>query len=319
MMNFNSVIRPIACAIAISCALNATVEAQKDSMPAYQISPSPEVPVSVTFAGKKIDCDRIDMYERLDRELTSFVYGHTNTLITMKRANRYYPVIMPILKRNGVPDDVFYLSAIESYFNIRAYSPAKAAGLWQFIPSTAKQYGLEVNDEIDERYNVEKSTEAACRYLKNGYAKYGDWATVMASYNAGMNRISKELEHQMADSSFDLYLNEETSRYVFRILAMKVVMEHPFKYGFHLTAEQLYQPIECKEVEVSGPVDDWSKWAKSYGITYAQLREVNPWIRAKSLTNKLKKTYKVKIPYSDELYRSKRKFKAYNQQWVSKK
>ena len=179
-MNFNSVIRPIACAIAISCALNATVEAQKDSMPAYQISPSPEVPVSVTFAGKKIDCDRIDMYERLDRELTSFVYGHTNTLITIKRANRYYPVIMPILKRNGVPDDVFYLSAIESYFNIRAYSPAKAAGLWQFIPSTAKQYGLEVNDEIDERYNVEKSTEAACRYLKNGYAKYGDWATVMA-------------------------------------------------------------------------------------------------------------------------------------------
>lgn len=319
MMNFNSVFRPIACAIAISCALNATVEAQKDSMPAYQISPSPEVPVSVTFAGKKIDCDRIDMYERLDRELTSFVYGHTNTLITIKRANRYYPVIMPILKRNGVPDDVFYLSAIESYFNIRAYSPAKAAGLWQFIPSTAKQYGLEVNDEIDERYNVEKSTEAACRYLKNGYAKYGDWATVMASYNAGMNRISKELEHQMADSSFDLYLNEETSRYVFRILAMKVVMEHPFKYGFHLTAEQLYQPIECKEVEVSGPVDDWSKWAKSYGITYAQLREVNPWIRAKSLTNKLKKTYKVKIPYSDELYRSKRKFKAYNQQWVSKK
>ena len=319
MMNFNSVIRPIACEIAISCALNATVEAQKDSMPAYQISPSPEVPVSVTFAGKKIDCDRIDMYERLDRELTSFVYGHTNTLITIKRANRYYPVIMPILKRNGVPDDVFYLSAIESYFNIRAYSPAKAAGLWQFIPSTAKQYGLEVNDEIDERYNVEKSTEAACRYLKNGYAKYGDWATVMASYNAGMNRISKELEHQMADSSFDLYLNEETSRYVFRILAMKVVMEHPFKYGFHLTAEQLYQPIECKEVEVSGPVDDWSKWAKSYGITYAQLREVNPWIRAKSLTNKLKKTYKVKIPYSDELYRSKRKFKAYNQQWVSKK
>ena len=319
MMNFNSVFRPIACAIAISCALNATVEAQKDSMPAYQISPAPEEPVSVTFAGKKIDCDRIDMYERLDRELTSFVYGHTNTLITIKRANRYYPVIMPILKRNGVPDDVFYLSAIESYFNIRAYSPAKAAGLWQFIPSTAKQYGLEVNDEIDERYNVEKSTEAACRYLKNGYAKYGDWATVMASYNAGMNRISKELEHQMADSSFDLYLNEETSRYVFRILAMKVVMEHPFKYGFHLTAEQLYQPIECKEVEVSGPVDDWSKWAKSYGITYAQLREVNPWIRAKSLTNKLKKTYKVKIPYSDELYRSKRKFKAYNQQWVSKK
>ena len=319
MMNFNSVIRPIACAIAISYALNATVEAQKDSMPAYQISPSPEVPVSVTFAGKKIDCDRIDMYERLDRELTSFVYGHTNTLITIKRANRYYPVIMSILKRNGLPDDVFYLSAIESYFNIRAYSPAKAAGLWQFIPSTAKQYGLEVNDEIDERYNVEKSTEAACRYLKNGYAKYGDWATVMASYNAGMNRISKELEHQMANSSFDLYLNEETSRYVFRILAMKVVMEHPFKYGFHLTAEQLYQPIECKEVEVSGPVDDWSKWAKSYGITYAQLREVNPWIRAKSLTNKLKKTYKVKIPYSDELYRSKRKFKAYNQQWVSKK
>ena len=292
--------------------------AERDPVVA-SLTVSPEIPETVPFCGQLVDITRYDRREAFDRELSSFTYFHSTTMLLIKRANRYFPVIEPILKANGIPDDFKYLAVIESSLDPRVTSPARAVGMWQLLEGTARDFGLVITPTVDERCHVAKATEAACRYLKQAYAKYGDWATVMASYNAGMNRISKELEHQMADSSFDLYLNEETSRYVFRILAMKVVMEHPFKYGFHLTAEQLYQPIECKEVEVSGPVDDWSKWAKSYGITYAQLREVNPWIRAKSLTNKLKKTYKVKIPYSDELYRSKRKFKAYNQQWVSKK
>lgn len=144
------------------------------------------------------------MYERFDRELTSLTYTHGNTMLIIKRANRYFPVMAPILKRNGVPLDVLYLACVESSLNPRAYSPAKAAGIWQFIASTAKQYGLEVNDEVDERYDLEKATAAACRYLKKAYEKYGDWPTVFASYNGGMTRISKELEAQGVDNAFDL-------------------------------------------------------------------------------------------------------------------
>ena len=277
---------------------------------------NPEIPQKIKFAGEIVDFDRIDMYERLDRELTSMVYGHSNSLLTIKRANRYAPTIIPILKANGIPSDIFYLAAVESYFNPRAYSPAKAAGIWQFIATTGKQYGLEVNEEVDERYCPEKSTIAACKYLKKAYRKYGNWATVMASYNAGMTRIDKELEQQLQNSSSDLYLNEETSRYVFRIYAMKLIIENPKSYGFMISDHQLYQPIDCQIVEVKGDVPSWSEWAKKHGISYAQLREANPWIRKNILTNKLNKTYKVRIPKKEELYRSKREFKTYNKDWT---
>ena len=163
-------------------------------------------------------------------------------MLTIKRANRYFPVMATILKRNGVPLDVLYLACVESMLNPRAYSPAIAAGIWQFIASTAKQYGLEVNDEVDERYNLEKATAAACRYLKKAYEKYGDWPTVFASYNGGMTRISKELEAQGVENAFDLYLTDETTRYPHRIMAMKAIMENPSAYGFHLSDRQLYQP-----------------------------------------------------------------------------
>lgn len=258
------------------------------------------------------------MAERLDRELTSIVYGHSSTSLVLKRANRYFPIIAPILEKNGVPTDFIYLAAIESSLNVRAYSRANAAGLWQFLAATGKQYGLEVNDEVDERYHPEKSTVAACKYLKAGYKKYGHWATVAASYNAGMGRISGALEKQLVDNSYDLYLNEETSRYVFRFLAMKMVLENPRAYGYNLTASQLYQPIECKEEAVSGSVASWSEWAKERGISYAQLREMNPWIRSTSLTNKAKKTYMVKIPIASSLYRSKRKCTVWNKRWIGK-
>lgn len=277
---------------------------------------NPEIPGSMTFAGKTVNLDDTDMWERLDRELTAMAYTHGNTLLGIKRANKYFPVIAPILKRNGVPDDIIYLAVIESTLNPRALSPAKAGGMWQFMPSTAKEYGLEVNDYVDERYDIEKATEAACRYLKNAYAKYGNWESVAASYNGGLARITNELAAQQVDSAYDLYLADETMRYMFRLLAMKMIMENPQKYGFRLTADQLYQPLEYKVVEVSAPVDDWAAWAKGQGIDYQTLRDNNPWIRAKSLPNKTGKTYRVNIPTKESMSRSKQKKTVYNPAWV---
>ena len=224
----------------------------------------------------------------------------------------------PILRANGVPEDLLYLACIESSLNPRAYSGAKAAGFWQFIASAAKEYGLEVNDEVDERYNIEKATAAACRYLKKAYSKYGDWPSAMASYNGGMARVSRELDAQDVDTSLDLYLTEETTRYPYRVMAMKTVMENPPKYGFRLRDDQLYQPEKYKTVEVSGPVDDWAAWAKAQGINYSILREANPWIRAKKLTNKTGKTYKVRIPEAKSLSRKNAGTTTYNQAWTIK-
>ena len=277
---------------------------------------SPVIPSSVTFAGNRIDLDRIDMYERLDRELTAMTYTHGNTLLLFKRANRYFPEIIPILKKNGVPEDIIYLACIESTLNPRAYSGAKAAGLWQFIASTAKQYGLEVNEFVDERYNTEKATAAACRYLKDAYKKYGNWESVAASYNGGMARITKELASQNASTAYDLYLVDETSRYMFRLLAMKLIMENPREYGFIIQSDQLYQPVRTETVEVNGPVEDWPTWAQKHGINFMILREYNPWIRAKSLPNKTGKTYKVKIPHKDDMKRSTQRKTIYNKNWV---
>ena len=314
--------RIIAIATASIIALSA-VNATNTHDAVFSQVENPEIPVQIEFAGQTISFDRIDMYERLERELTSMIYTHGTTLLLLKRANKYFPVLAPILKKHGVPLDILYLACIESTLNIRAYSPAKAAGLWQFISSTGKQYGLEINEYVDERYHIEKATDAACRYLKKAYAKYGNWETVMASYNAGRAGISKRLDSQLATSSFDLHLVDETSRYVFRIIAAKLIMENPAKYGFRLSSDQLYQPAEYKTVEVTGSVNDWAAWAKKQGITYAQLREHNPWIRSSKLVNtttkkRTAKTYQVKIPLKKSLYRSTMKKTVYNENWVVK-
>ncbi|WP_289684048.1 lytic transglycosylase domain-containing protein, partial [Paramuribaculum intestinale] len=229
---------------------------------------NPEIPAKVTFAGNTVSLDRDDMYERLDRELTSMAYTHGNTLLTIKRANRYFPVMAPILKRNGVPLDMLYLACIESTLNPRALSPAGAAGFWQLMPATAKEFGLEVNNFVDERYNLKKATEAACRYLKRAYSRYGNWESVAASYNGGMARISRELQAQGQNTAYNLYLTDETSRYMFRLLAMKLIMTRPADYGFSLKANQLYRAAECTPVKISGPVDDWQQWAIDHGTTY---------------------------------------------------
>ena len=292
----------------------AVAESSTSSVHAPAVNPT--VPSSMTFANAKVDLEREDMYERLDRELTSMVYTHGNTLLTIKRANRYFPVMAPILKQQGIHLDFLYLACIESYLNPLARSGAGAAGIWQFMPATAKQYGLEVSDEVDERYDLEKETVAACKYFRSAYAQFGDWESVAASFNGGTGRISSERSAQMATSAFDLYLVEETRRYPYRMLAMKLIMENPSQYGYKLSASQLYAPYSCTTVEVACSVDDWAVWAKNHGISYATLRDYNPWIRAKKLTNKSGKTYSVKIPTDKSMRRSTKKSDVYNRNWI---
>lgn len=281
---------------------------------------NPVIPDRLTFAGQDFEFGRTDMYERLDRELASVAYTHGATLLMIKRANKYFPLMAPILEKNGIPLDFLYLACVESSLNQRAVSPAKAAGFWQFMPATAREFGLEVNDGIDERFNLEKATEAACRYLKNSYRRYGNWESVAASYNAGMARISSELDRQGQDSALDLYLNDETSRYMFRIFAMKLILENPAAYGYTLSADQLYYPTPTRTIEVKETINDLAAWALDNGTSYQWVKELNPWLRGRSLPNKSMRTYSIKVPADkDAIARPDAgNQKVYNKNFVSK-
>ena len=262
---------------------------------------APSVPKMIVFAGDTIRFDRQDIYERMDRELISFTYMHTNSTLMRKRSKRIFAKVVPILRANGVPEDLKYLMAIESNFDPKALSSAGAAGLWQFTKSTAKEYGLEVSSEVDERYHIEKETVAACKYLLKAYDKYGDWMTVAASYNGGQNGISKRIENQRQRKAMDLWLVEETSRYMFRILAAKMFFEDPTSFGFYVREKDKY-PVEPKPketVSVSGPIENLVDFAEEHGIRYATLKGANLWLRDSKLTNKAGKTYEIVIPRED--------------------
>lgn len=263
------------------------------------LAQTPQVPMSVRFAGQTIMLDTEDRYERMDRELIAFSFMHSSSTLMLKRSGRYFPMIEPILKANGIPDDLKYLMVIESNLDPKALSSAGAAGLWQFTKSAAKDYGLEIRDGVDERYNIEKETQAACRFLKRAYEKYGDWMTVAACYNAGPGGISKRLEEQRQDSAMDLWLVEETARYMYRILACKMMFENPSAFGFEMTEKDKYPYIEpIRTVDVSTPISDLVDFAEKYGVTYAELKAANLWLRGSRLDNKEGKTYTITIPDS---------------------
>ena len=253
--------------------------------------------LKMDFSGEEVPTFMADVQERLDKEMITNMNYHTNTTLVIKRANKVFPIIEPILAKYGVPDDFKYLAVIESSL-VNAVSPAGARGVWQFMPATAKEKGMEVSDEVDERYHLEKSTEAACKYLLSAKEKFGSWTLAAASYNGGMNGISKKMEEQQVDNYYDLLLTEETSRYVFRILALKEIMKNSDKYGFSIPKEALYYTIPTKKIVVDSSITDLAKFAKTQGVNYKILKIHNPWLRDKKLTNTSRKKYEIEIPTS---------------------
>lgn len=269
------------------------------------------------FCGTTIDLTRFDRRERMDRELLAFRYMHSTSLQIIKRANRYFPIIEPILQANGIPDDFKYLMAIESNVNPLARSVAGAAGLWQLMPGTARDFDLEVGNHVDERYHIEKSTQAACKYLKQAYSRFHNWETVAASYNAGQGRISQQMQKQYVDNALDLQLVEETARYTYRILAAKLLLTAPQKFGFYLKASDLYPPIPYRTITVTESIDDLPRFAKSQNINYALLRNLNPWIRSTSLPCHGNKKYTLKIPDKEGMVYNPRVIMPHDPNWVT--
>lgn len=256
----------------------------------------PKMPDYVVFAGDTVRLDRQDFRERMDRELISFTYMHTNSTLMLRRSRRMFGLVTPILKEQGIPEDLKYLMAIESNLDPLAVSATGASGLWQFTKATAATYKLEVNAEVDERFHPDKETLAACQYLKDALKKFGDWMTVAASYNAGQGGIAARLAEQKQTSALELFIKEETSRYMFRLLACKMFFENPSAFGYRLNPLDQYPPYpRLTAVSVSGPVN-WVDFSLQHGTTYAALRDANPWIRDTKLTNKAGKTYWVLIP-----------------------
>lgn len=252
-------------------------------------------PEKIDFAGEEVPLQIADVAERMDKEMVVNTYLQGSTTLILKRANKVFPVIEPILERNGVPDDFKYLAVIESAL-VNAVSPAGARGIWQFMPETAKEKGMEVNENVDERYHLEKSTEAACKYLIDAKNRFGSWTMAAASYNGGMTGMTKQIDIQKVDGYYNLLLNEETSRYVFRILALKVIMKNPAKYGYNLKTENLYENLPTKTVIVDSTITDLADFAINQGINYKILKIHNPWLREKFLSNKDKKNYQIAIP-----------------------
>ena len=256
---------------------------------------APELPVAAGFAGEALPLDLYYVREALDRELVAATYMHSSSIMMFKRAYRWFPVIEPILKKNGIPDDFKFLAVAESNL-INVGSPAGAEGYWQFIRTTGVKYGLEINGNVDERYNMEKATQAACDYFREAYKTFNSWTLVAASYNRGIEGMKKAMAKQRGGHYCDLWLNDETSRYVFRIIALKEVYNHPVKYGFYLRERDFYQQIPYRLIVVDSNIGNLPEFAKHYGVNYRILRELNPWIQDYTLPNKSRKRYFFQVP-----------------------
>lgn len=254
-----------------------------------------KLPASIEFSEEIVPLDQPDIRERLDKELLVNTYWQSNMMLLLKRANKYFPTIEKILQEEGVPDDFKYLAVIESALeNVR--SPKGAKGFWQIMPGTAREYGLEVNSNVDERYHIEKSTRVACAYLKKAKKRLGSWTLAAASYNRGMYGTDRLLEKQITDNYYDLLLNNETSRYVFRILAVKEIMSNPQRYGFIYDEEDLYQPIPIKKIGLDTAITNIAEFAKAQSVNYKIIKIHNPWLIQNHLNNKSRKYYEIEIP-----------------------
>lgn len=265
-----------------------------ENQPSAQLADMVPMPSGLTFMGETVPVDNFDTRESLDRELQVNRLWHSQTILILKRANRYFPIIEPILKENDVPDDLKYIAVIESSLT-NVVSPSGAKGFWQFLGGTAKDFGLEVNDEVDERYNLEKSTLAAIAYFKQMKEKFGSWTMAAASYNIGRGNLSKQVAQQKCGNYYDLILGEETERYIFRAIAVKQIMENPELYGFSIPEDELYQPIPFTIVKVDSTIPDMADFAFANGTNYKMLKMLNPWLRSNKLTNAKRKTYDIKI------------------------
>jgi membrane-bound lytic murein transglycosylase D len=261
---------------------------------AYSIQ-SYKLPENVTFAGEKMPLENFDTRESLEREILISAYRHSSTILIIKRANRYFPIIEKILKKNNIPEDFKYLVAAESEYS-NMVSPAGATGFWQIMPETGREKGMEINQIVDERYDVEKSTEFACEYFLESYAKYGNWTLTAASYNGGRSRMDEQLEIQKQNNYYDLLLSDETARYIFRAVAYKLVITDPETYGFNIGKDDLYPEMKYYEVKVDSSVASFSDFAKKFGTNYKLLKFLNPWLRKPFLTPKPNKEYIIKIP-----------------------
>ncbi len=253
------------------------------------------IPDHLNFAGESVPVENPDIKERMDRELLVNTYWQSNSLLLFKRANKYFPIIEPILAAEGVPDDFKYLAVIESGLT-QAVSPARATGFWQILKGTGREYGLEVNDNVDERYHIEKSTRVACTYLKKAKKRFGSWTAAAAAYNAGNAGVSRRMKSQNVNTYYDLLLGEETGRYVFRIIALKEILSHPTQYGFNYKEQDLYEYIPTYKVSVDSAVTDFVKFSERFEINYKILKLHNPWLREPHLNNKSRKQYFIDIP-----------------------
>ena len=292
------VIVGVAAVIACIVGIKALKIAEKRPVSLEQIqlrSNDIEFTEDITFAGERVPLEMFNIRERYERELLSTCYFHSNTMLLVKRSSRWFPVIEPILAKYGIPDDFKYLCVAESTLT-NAVSPAGAVGFWQFMEATGKEYGLEINKEVDMRYNVELETEAACRYFLKSYEIYNNWTLVAASFNAGTRRLNKFLAEQKVHSYYDLLMADETERYIFRILAFKTILSDPEKYGIYVSKNLEYQPFKYKTVIVDKSVDSWADFALEQGINYKLLKVFNPWLRSKSLKVRKGEIYEIKIP-----------------------
>ncbi len=256
------------------------------------------IPEQVSFAGEPLPLQNFDTRESLDRELNATAYRHGSTLLTIKRAGRFFPEIEKILAEYGIPDDFKYLACAESDLS-NVISPAGATGIWQIMERTGREYGMTINKEVDERYDLDKSTRFACAYFRKAYERYGSWTMAAASYNNGLSGLNEQVEIQKENNYYDLLLNEETARYIFRIVALKLVMADPASYGYSISANDLYRPVPFSEVNVSGSVESWEQFARQYETNYKILKFLNPWLRKPFLTNSERREYIIRVPDKD--------------------